>query len=168
MNKKITMTLDLMTIGSLKRGQWNHDRYCRGNIGIEPATVCGKLYLLPPGCPVLQVPVESILASGTHDAFYDAQIEYQENDDQDFEYKIYDGWSIVQGELITFSDPERFLPPIDKLNYFPLGFDRHLIPARREDGIIVYAWAYTMHEIPSGARLLPDGVWPEKQIQPTK
>ena len=168
MNKRITLTISLAAYGSLKAGHWNHARYCRGNIGIEPVTICGKLYLLPPGYPALQVPIESVIASGSHDAFNDAQIQYQENNDQDFEYEIYNGWNTVHGELITFPDPERDLPPIDRLEGFPHYYGRDLIPVKREDGTIVYAWVYTMYEIPSGARLLPDGVWPEKQIQPNK
>jgi len=164
MNKKIILTFTLFVYGSLRHGQWNYKRYCRRNIGIEQATVCGNLYLLPPGYPALQIPVESVISSNSHDVFYDAQIQYQENDDQDFEYKIYDGWDTVHGELITFPDPERDIPPIDKLEGTPFYYDRDLVPTRREDGSIVYAWVYTMSELPFGARLLPDGVWPEKQL----
>ena len=168
MNKKITLTATIFVYGTLKKKHVNHNRYCRRNIGIEQATVCGKLYLLPPGYPALQVPIESVIDTGSHDAFYDAQIQYQENTDQDFEYEIYNGWNTVHGELITFPDPERDLPDIDKLEGTPFYYQRDLIPAKREDGSIVYAWVYTMSELPFGTRLLPDGVWPEKQIQTNK
>jgi gamma-glutamylcyclotransferase (GGCT)/AIG2-like uncharacterized protein YtfP len=146
--------------GTLKKRQKNHS-FCRRAVSIEEATVCGNLYQLPPGFPALQVPSESVMWSGTKDVFADAQNQYKENNDKDFEFKIYEGWSVVHGELVTFSDPERDVIPIDKLEGFPWYYGRDLIPVKREDGSVIVAWAYTLNEVSFSAELLPDGVWPE-------
>ena len=152
--------IHIFVYGTLQSGQAN-SHYCRNAISVEPAKVCGKLYQLPPGYPALQVPNISILLTGIKDAFESAQEQYKENDDMDFEFKIHDGWETVHGELVTFADPERDIPPIDKLEGTPFYYDRILIPARKTDGSIIAAWAYVMHEIHSSARRLPDGIWPE-------
>jgi len=152
----------LMTYGSLMRKQMNH-RFCRRAKSIEEVIVCGKLYQLSPGFPALQVPVESILDRRTGDVFTDAQNQYEENDHGDFEFKIYDGWGIVYGELMTFSDPEESIPPIDKLESVPFWYDRVLVPAKKADGTVVAAFVYTMTDIHFTARYLPDGVWPENR-----
>ena len=57
--------LKLFVYGTLKRGFWNHDRFCRGVLTVEDAVVCGCLFETPSGIPVLQVPEEDILAVGT-------------------------------------------------------------------------------------------------------
>jgi gamma-glutamylcyclotransferase (GGCT)/AIG2-like uncharacterized protein YtfP len=155
--------MTIFVYGSLKQGHWNH-HFCKNATNIEPAVVCGKLYQLPPGYPALQVPNDSILLAGIKDAFESAQEQYQENDNGDFEFKIYDGWEMVHGELMTFADPEEDVPQIDKLEGMPFYYDRVLIPARKADGSIIAVWAYVMHEIHSSARYLPDGVWPEKPL----
>jgi gamma-glutamylcyclotransferase (GGCT)/AIG2-like uncharacterized protein YtfP len=99
--------------------------------------------------------------TGTKDVFSDAQDQYRENNDMDFEFKIYDDWDIVHGELVTFSDPERDIPDIDKLEGIPFYYDRELVPAKKADGSIIAAFAYTMDDIHISARCLPNGVWPE-------
>ena len=137
-----------------------HHCSCRtANLG--KATVCGKLYLLPPDSPVLQVPNDSVLLAGVKDAFESAQEQYQENDSGDLEYKIHDGWDTVHGELVTFYDPEKDVPELDKLYGTPFYYDRILIPAKKADGTLIVAWAYVMHEIHFSARYLPDGIWQE-------
>ena len=128
------------------------------------ATVCGKLYLLPPDSPTLQIPNDSVLLAGVKDAFKSAQEQYQENDHGDLEYKIHDGWDTVHGELVTFYDPEKDVPELDKLYGTPFYYDRVLITARKADGTIIAAWAYVMHEIHFSARYLPEGIWLEKPI----
>jgi gamma-glutamylcyclotransferase (GGCT)/AIG2-like uncharacterized protein YtfP len=139
-------------------------RCSRRVASLGKATVCGKLYLLPPESPVLQIPNDSVLLAGIKDAFESAQEQYQENDNGDLEYKIHDGWDIVHGELVTFYDPEKDIPMLDKQYGCPFYFDRILIPARNTNGSIIAAWAYVMHEIHFSARRLPDGIWPEKPL----
>jgi gamma-glutamylcyclotransferase (GGCT)/AIG2-like uncharacterized protein YtfP len=155
--------MTIFCYGTLQSKQAN-SRFCRKAKSIEKATICGKLYQLPPGYPALQVPIETVLWQGTRDVFADAQNQYMENDDIDFEYKIYEGWDTVHGELLTFSDPERDMQPIDDLESFPHYYDRVLVPARKTDGSIIAAYVYVMDKINVvTARYLPDGVWPEKR-----
>ena len=136
-------------------------RCSRRVASLGKATVCGKLYLLPPDSPTLQIPNDSVLLAGVKDAFESAQEQYQENDSGDLEYKIHDGWDTVHGELVIFYDPEDDIPELDKLYGIPFYYDRILIPAKKADGSIIAAWAYVMHEIHFSARYLPDGIWQE-------
>jgi len=154
--------ISIFCYGTLMKG-FPNSRYCRKAKSIENATVCGKLYQLPPGFPALQVPPECVLWTGSKDVFADAQEEYNQNSEKDFKFKIHEGWSVVHGELVTFADPESSVPPIDKLEGRPFFYDRVLVPAKREDGNIIAAWAYTMDKIPFGADFLPNGIWPENR-----
>ena len=60
-----TGLLRLFVYGTLKRGCWNHERFCRGVLSVEEAVVRGRLYELPSGIPVLEVPEADVLAHGT-------------------------------------------------------------------------------------------------------
>jgi gamma-glutamylcyclotransferase (GGCT)/AIG2-like uncharacterized protein YtfP len=132
------MKISLFVYGTLQSEQSN-SHYCRNAINIEPAVVCGKLYQLPPGYPALQVPNDSIVLAGIKDTFEAAEEQYKENDDMDFEFKVHDGWDTVHGELITFNDPERDIPPIDRLEGTPFYYDRVLVPVQKADGTIIAA-----------------------------
>ncbi len=59
--------LRLFVYGTLKRGYWNHQRFCTQARSIEPAVVWGRLYHLNAGFPALEVPEGLILARGTAD-----------------------------------------------------------------------------------------------------
>jgi gamma-glutamylcyclotransferase (GGCT)/AIG2-like uncharacterized protein YtfP len=50
--------------GALKRGYWNHKRFCRESKSIEETTVRGRLYELPSGIPMIEVPDEDEVAHG--------------------------------------------------------------------------------------------------------
>jgi gamma-glutamylcyclotransferase (GGCT)/AIG2-like uncharacterized protein YtfP len=150
--------ISIFVYGTLQSKQAN-SYFCRRAKNIEKATVCGKLYQLPPGYPALLVPKESILWQGPRDVFADAQNQYMENDHQDFEFKIYEGWDVVHGEFVTFSNPEEYLPPIDQLEGFPHYYDRVLVPVRKSDGTVTTAYVYIMDNIHFTARYLPKGVW---------
>jgi len=65
------MMTTLFVYGTLKRGYWNHDRFCRGVLDVQEAVVRGRLYELPSGIPVLEVPEADILAHGTADPLAD-------------------------------------------------------------------------------------------------
>lgn len=54
--------LRLFVYGTLKRGYWNHQRFCAQARSIEPAVVWGRLYHLHAGFPALEVPEGLILA----------------------------------------------------------------------------------------------------------
>jgi len=45
--------LRLFVHGTLKRGCWNHDRFCRGVLDVQEAVVRGRLHEIPSGIPVL-------------------------------------------------------------------------------------------------------------------
>ena len=65
--------LRLFVYGTLKRGYWNHQRFCAQARNIEPAVVWGRLYHLHAGFPALEVPEGLILARGSADPLADAR-----------------------------------------------------------------------------------------------
>lgn len=152
--------LKLFVYGTLKRGQSNHDRFCRGALAVEEATLPGRLYDLPFGFPGLIVAGQSVRAVGTTDYAADARSSGRpaETADQD------EGSSpVVYGELMTFDDPEERLPSIDGLEGYRPGepglYKRVLLPVEPsgKDANIL-AWAYAV-ESASGVHL-PGGRWP--------
>jgi len=143
--------------GTLQRNCGNH-QFCRNSVSIEPATVCGRLYQLSVGYPALLVPTENILKIGTNSPSKDARTQYDLNSNR-IDFHAPGGWYEVHGELVTFSDPEFSLPPIDRLEGVPCYYQRVLIPARREKGGITTAWVYIMNRVPCGSTLLKNGRW---------
>ena len=146
--------------GTLKRGERNHEHYCRGALRVEGATVCGELYDIPlMGYPALVVPEDSIRAFGTGDPTRDAG-----------EQRRLGGGPVpslegpqVFGEIFMFGDPESRLPAIDRLEGFdPTDASSHygrvLLPVETNAGSSLLAWAYAV-EASSGTRL-PGGRWP--------
>ena len=64
--------LRLFDYGTLKRGFWNYDRFCRSVLPVEKVVVRGRLYEILPRIPILQIPEEEdILAHGTTDPMAD-------------------------------------------------------------------------------------------------
>lgn len=64
-------TLQVFVYGTLKRGGANFASYCHGALDVRPARVWGRLYALSAGYPMLAVPPESVLATGTADPAHD-------------------------------------------------------------------------------------------------
>ena len=62
--------LRLFVYGTLKRGYWNHDRFCEGALEVRDAWIRGQLYE-GPGFPLLEVPDEDVLAHGTDEPLAD-------------------------------------------------------------------------------------------------
>jgi len=58
--------LRLFVYVTLKRGYWNHQRFCTQARSIEPAVVWGRLYHLNAGFPALEVPEGLILTRAGH------------------------------------------------------------------------------------------------------
>jgi gamma-glutamylcyclotransferase (GGCT)/AIG2-like uncharacterized protein YtfP len=150
--------LTLFFYGTLKRGHANHDRFCRGYLRVEEATVRGRIYDLPFGYPALVVPEEDIRAVGSADPVYDARAQ------QRFgraEVHLLDGPRVF-GELFIFDDPEARLPALDRLEGFdpgrPTPYRRVLVPAETSGGDGVLAWTYVTEE--SSGIHLPGGRWP--------
>jgi len=68
-------------------------------------------------------------------------------------------WDLIHGELVTFTDPQRNLPPIDLLEGFRPGgqsmYQRVMVPAAR-GSIACAVWTYTMHAPQNGERITND------------
>jgi gamma-glutamylcyclotransferase (GGCT)/AIG2-like uncharacterized protein YtfP len=107
----------------------------------------------------LEVPESTILAQGTSDPLADAETQGRINI-QDFDRPPGD-WDLVHGELVTFTDPLRDLPPIDRLEGFrPLEhsmYQRVMVAARAET-VITSVWLYRMECLLQGERVA-NGQW---------
>jgi len=170
-----TGLLRLFVYGSLNRGCWNHERFCRGVLSVEEAVVRGRLYELPSGIPVLEVPEADVLAHGTADPLADvatqarlaAEFAARAAHPEPGENGTPGGrWGPVYGELLTFDDPETRLPAIDHLEGFLPGgaclYRRVLVPTIIHRGGVP-AWLYVGGRI-SKDRVTPleNGRWPSR------
>jgi gamma-glutamylcyclotransferase (GGCT)/AIG2-like uncharacterized protein YtfP len=151
------LTVSVFVYGTLKRGFANHDRFCCTAIDIKPATVWGRLYDLG-AYPALEVPEESILAHGTTDPLADAaatQARHAARMPACASNAPPPGdWDLIHGELITFPNPARHLPPLDYLEGFCPGgtslYQRVLAPTRCALRTF-QAWIYVMRKPVEGA-----------------
>ena len=162
----------LFIYGTLKRGFWNHDRFCRGVLAIEDALVRGRLFETSSGIPVLQVPDEGILAVGTTNPLADVATQArvvarmsnpEQTPDRHQENDTGAPWGPVYGELLTFNDPVIRLPAIARLEGFhpggPCLYRRVLIPVRA-NGTMLPAWLYVVGDRWTGSfKELSGGIW---------
>jgi len=161
--------LRLFVYETLKRGCWNHERFCRGVLSVEEAVVRGRLYELPSGIPVLEVPEADVLAHGTADPLADvatqarlaAEFAARAAHPELGENGAPGGrWGPVHGELLTSDDPETRLPAIDHLEGLlpdgPSLYRRVLVPVKL-DLAAFPAWFYSGQPSHSDPRLLPFG-----------
>jgi gamma-glutamylcyclotransferase (GGCT)/AIG2-like uncharacterized protein YtfP len=135
------MRFNLFVYGTLKRGQSNHERFCRGLISVQEATVRGRLYELSVGFPALVVPDADVRATGTMKYLADAEA---------------DRYNEVEASEIR-------LPMLDDLEGFRPGeksfYRRVLIPATLlETGATVPAWGYALRS--ASGLYLRGGRWP--------
>lgn len=150
--------LRLFVYGTLKRGGSYHDRFCRGVLTIEDASVVGTLHTLPPGYPMLVVAKTSILAEGTADALADAATQQRLEAASAVEaipiLRPPDGGGErIAGEILTFDDPVKRLPLLDELEAFHPGalslYRRVLLAVQPErTGRPVPAWTYVADRWP--------------------
>jgi len=162
--------LRVLVYGTLKRGMWNHERFCAGAISIEEAVVRGRLYEMDCGLPVLQVPEADILAHGTADPCADvaAQARFEAELAQypapRAKGRTRRGWWLVRGELMTFDDPEERLPRLDRLEGCRPGaqslYTRLLVPVFVV-GKQKVAWVYVSAIEPCKVRMRPIASWPQ-------
>lgn len=162
--------LRLFVYGTLKRGFWNHDRFCRGVLDIREAVVRGRLYEMHSGIPVLEVPDEDVLAHGTSDALADVatQVRFSEHvasyPESTLKSATAGDWGRVYGELLTFDDPESRLPAIDRLEGFrpggPCLYRRVLVPVCIEHSVAQSVWLYIGTSCLNDGRFLSSGRWP--------
>jgi gamma-glutamylcyclotransferase (GGCT)/AIG2-like uncharacterized protein YtfP len=151
--------LDVFVYGTLKRGQRNHEDFCRGALAVREATVRGWLYDLPFGFPALIVPEVEVWNTGTKDYLSDSETQHRANPESEASSLH----PTVHGELVTFDDPAERLPSIDGLEGFRPGEDsfyrRVLVPATLVDtSTVVMAWTYAVES--AGGVYLPAGRWP--------
>lgn len=134
----------LFVYGTLKRGYWNHEAYCSSAVSVEEATVRGRLYELPSGIPLLEVPDGDILAVGTDDLAADVRV--QESVGAPSVSRDLSGWYTVHGEIVTFDNAALHVPPIDRLESFRPGrfslYIRVLVSASTASEDSVAAWCY--------------------------
>jgi len=162
--------LRLFVYGTLKRGFWNHDRFCRGVLDIREAEVRGRLYEMHSGIPVLQVPDGDVLAHGTLDPLADVATQARLSEqlasylEPTLKSAAAGDWGCVYGELLTFNDPETRLPAIDRLEGFRPGgsslYRRILVPVCIEHGKTLPAWLYVGPTVWKDMSFLPLGKWP--------
>ena len=157
--------LRLFVYGTLKRGYWNHETYCGSAISIEVATVRGRLYELPSGIPVLEVPDQDIITHGSVDILGDLALQRRLGGDH-AGYLEWNGGELqqIEGELITLPTPAVTLPPIDRLEGFnPSGiclYRRVLVPAKLSDDCFTTAWCYVESRGLQDAKPTGRASWP--------
>ena len=149
---KTNALLRLVVYGTLKRGYWNHECFCRKAVSIKEAIIRGRLYELPSGIPALRVPDSDIVALGTCDPLADAAT--QERLAGGVVQALDSGradeyWDWIHGELMTFDNPGTRLPRIDRLEGFCPGhrslYHRVLVPVVCGT-TTVPAWCYVADE----------------------
>ncbi len=164
--------LRLFVYGTLKRGFWNHDRFCRGVLAVEDALVRGRIFETSSGIPVLQVPEEDILAVGTANPLADvatqARVKARMSNPEPTRGRLPKKgtgapWGPVYGELLTFDDPVIRLPAIDRLEGFhpggPCLYRRVLVPVRT-NGTEFPGWLYVTGDRWTGSyKELTGGIW---------
>ncbi len=145
------MQFRVFVYGTLKQGERNFARYCRGVLSIEPASILGRLYHLsygyhlPYGYPMLQVPSQHILAVGTSDYLQDASLLAQLADRLPPEPRVAAGdWELIAGEIQTFDDPLERFTAMDKLEDFQPGGNSlyHRVALRTEPPQSNLVWTY--------------------------
>jgi len=146
----------LFVYGTLKRGYWNHETYCGSAVSVEEATVRGRLYMLPSGIPVLEVPELYIVTHGSADILGDLALQRRLDEDlAGYPECDGEGWWQIEGELIMLQNPTRTVPPIDRLEGFRAGqagvYNRILVPVTTCTGVTNVAWCYA-----ASRRLLRD------------
>ncbi|MGB5986267.1 MAG: hypothetical protein WBG37_13255 [Desulfobacterales bacterium] len=108
--------------------------------------VWGRRYHLHARFPALEVPEGLILARGTANPLADA-CRQQEIGTPRFGRPTCD-WDLIHGELVSFTDPQRDLPPIDPLEGFrPGGHSMYqwVMVAAARGSIACAVWSYTMY-----------------------
>ncbi|MBN2162869.1 MAG: gamma-glutamylcyclotransferase [Pontiellaceae bacterium] len=155
--------LRIFVYGTLKRGYWNHDRFCSQAVSIEPATTWGRLFHLPAGFPALEMPDCRILALGTSDPLADTLTQNTIALPKNSMDRPDGDWDLIHGELMTFNDPIVDLPPVDRLEGFnPHGRSMYerVLTAVESHGCLQTCWVYLgLENVLRGGVRLSDGYW---------
>lgn len=146
----MTRPISLFVYGTLKQGHKNHARYFHDVTSITPARMRGRLFTMPQGYPMMVVPEDDILATGTTDPLADVETQTRgaalaprSPAGSGFAPR-YDGWREIPGELIRFDDHDWRLAILDELEGFrpdgPSLYRRVLVPLASHPGRV--AWIY--------------------------
>ena len=169
--------LKLFVYGTLKRGFFNYDRHCVGVKSVQGASLRGRLYMLPPGYPLLEVPESDILAHPSGDPVEDVllqdrfagktrPLESKSSPESRPNSRRPDSWRTISGELMAFDDPEVRLLAIDRLEGLVPGeppdwYRRVLMEVTPEGGERTTAWVYVSHGTPTEEEgAVPIDAWP--------
>ncbi len=153
--------ISIFVYGTLKQGYYNHERFCKTAVSIQPAWTWGRLYHLPAGYPGLEIPEASVLACGTRTPLVDERTQNSTLVPAAEMNKPTGDWDKIQGELITFANPELDLPPIDRLEGFTPGgwclYVRVLVPVA-VGNIVKPVWLYR-YNLPHSGERIDSGDW---------
>lgn len=155
----------LFVYGTLQRGYWNHDRFCRDAVSIETATVIGQLYQLPSGIPVLQVPESYVIMEACSNVYQDLLAQEQAYIENGLPLAADSSWRLIYGELLCFDAALPYIHQLDRLEGFtpnaPSLYSRVLLRAHGSHTQSVSAWAYICKDPRSwNLRELNKASWP--------
>lgn len=157
----------LFVYGTLRSDQPEHRSHGPISLSRSIAKVAGTLFELAEGYPILKVPHSRVILSASHDWLGDwkkatgtvstisTNVVFAES-------------SLVKGELVEIPLVPNALSKPDKWEGFNVDqtnvYQRVVIPAIKEDGALVPAWAYISTQIPKSAKSISKGFWnrPEK------
>jgi gamma-glutamylcyclotransferase (GGCT)/AIG2-like uncharacterized protein YtfP len=150
------MTFCLFVYGTLKQGERNFPHYCRGVLAIEPACVRGRLYDLPYGYPMLDVPPEHVLAVGTRDYLRDAGLlENLDAQAPPLPPDVVGDWELISGEVHTYDDPCQRFAAMDPLENFRPGgeslYHRVVLRVQPPQNRLVWTYVAAHGRLPAGA-----------------
>lgn len=159
------MQFRLFVYGTLKQGQRNFPHYCGGVLAVQPACVLGRLYDLPYGYPMLEIPPQHVLAVGTGDYEHDAALAARlAGSTLSPPAPVTGDWEMIFGEVQTFDDPAARLPRLDVLENFRPGGESlyHRVVVRLQSPHeLVWTYVAADGRLPAGAvRTGPR--WPAK------
>lgn len=154
-------TLQFFVYGTLKRGFRSHHVLQSHVISIWPAEVVGRLYQLPAGYPMIEVPRAEFAQLGSGQLAWDLRAQCEQLSDFEF-LEPEASWDLVQGEIVRLAPQQAILNRLDAFEGFdPLGrslYDRVLILARRRESMpgrdsMHAAWSYVVPKsgLPAGA-----------------
>lgn len=152
--KRLMSRTQLFVYGTLRHDCPEHHEFCRGVTGWHRAWVQGRLWRIPEGYLLLQVPPASVLLVATNDTLADEKrrAELRAPDTETSE------WPWIEGELLDFRNAAEAWPSIDEWECFVPGkknvYPRCVVPVEVSDGdsrSSRLVWAYAATGVPPGS-----------------
>ena len=160
-------SLRIFVYGTLKSDQSRHGLIRASVIQIRPAKVFGRLYHMFAGYPMLIIPEDQILATGSinPDADLTPQNECRPASalDRGTPASAVDNWQSIRGELIWLNDNPAQLTRLDRYEGFSPGreslFRRVLTTVHVEEPVVAWTYVAPSEHVPLDA--IPAGTcWP--------